>query len=73
MIESNLVLDTIKNRRSIREYLEKPVSDEVLKHYLMYPGEFLEIIKKGLEIMKKSDNDIIQIELNDFKKFVEEL
>jgi nitroreductase len=34
MIESNLVLDTIKNRRSIREYLEKPVSDEVLKQIL---------------------------------------
>ncbi|MFW9793942.1 MAG: nitroreductase family protein [Candidatus Thorarchaeota archaeon] len=34
MKESNIVLDTINNRRSIREYLDKPVSDEVLKQIL---------------------------------------
>ncbi|MFW9770381.1 MAG: nitroreductase family protein [Candidatus Thorarchaeota archaeon] len=30
MIESNIVLDTINNRRSTREYLDKPVSNEIL-------------------------------------------
>ena len=34
MTESNLVLDTINNRRSIRQYLDKQVSDEILKQIL---------------------------------------
>jgi len=34
MTKSNNVLDTINNRRSIREYLDKPVTDEVLTQIL---------------------------------------
>lgn len=34
MTKSNIVLDTINNRRSIREYLDKPVIDEVLSQIL---------------------------------------
>ncbi|MFW9926006.1 MAG: nitroreductase family protein [Candidatus Thorarchaeota archaeon] len=34
MNESNIVLDIINNRRSIREYLDKPVSDDLLKQIL---------------------------------------
>ncbi len=34
MTESNIVLDIIHNRRSIREYMDKPVSEEVLKEIL---------------------------------------
>ena len=30
----NIVLDTINNRRSIREYLDKPVTDETLSQIL---------------------------------------
>ena len=34
MLKTNIVLDTINNRRSIREYLDKPVTDEVLSQIL---------------------------------------
>ncbi|MFW9870721.1 MAG: nitroreductase family protein [Candidatus Thorarchaeota archaeon] len=34
MTNSNIVLDTINKRRSIREYLDKPVSDQVLSQIL---------------------------------------
>ncbi|MHA2177754.1 MAG: nitroreductase family protein [Candidatus Thorarchaeota archaeon] len=34
MPKTNIVLDTINNRRSIREYLDKPVTDEVLSQIL---------------------------------------
>ncbi|MGY5864150.1 MAG: nitroreductase family protein [Candidatus Thorarchaeota archaeon] len=33
-MKDNIVLDTIKNRRSIREYLDKPVTDDVLSQIL---------------------------------------
>jgi len=33
-VKSNIVLDTINNRRSIREYLDQPVTDEVLSQIL---------------------------------------
>lgn len=64
---------TLDNKIELGTYDFTISSDEVLKHYLMFPGEFLEFIKKGLEVMSQIDNDIVKIELNNFKKFVEDL
>jgi len=40
-------------------------AEEVLKGYLTEPGTFIEFLKRGIFELKKSDNDIVHIELNE--------
>jgi hypothetical protein len=43
-------------------------SDEVLKQWLLFPGEFLEFMKKALIELSKKEDDVTKMLLIDFYK-----
>jgi hypothetical protein len=59
---------TLISKIKIPDYEFSIDSDEVLKRYLLEPGAFIEFMKKGIAELKKIDDEVVKVELNEFIK-----